>query len=567
MMTTIQCAIRRALFGTMLLAGFILIVLLTPQDAPFASNPAAFAQGPEAEDAAPLITVDLSQTRGKIDGHAFGVIMTNKGNDITEQNYFYRTAPGQQNLRELGVRALFYWVDRDDWEHPYSSYTAAPVTPPSLMLTDEFLTLNNIVGSEPMISVNITMLCHQTDPNAAPSSANVSCGKVTPQTAKDWLNYIKQTGIRSVKYVQLGAEPYAGCHYWDDPAGINCTTAKGEHKIQLTQDEYAKRVAQWAKAIHQVDPKIKVGVHLLPNAFICKTDCNKVSWDETLLKKAGSHIDFVITHQYFQVDNPVTDPATAQKFSYYQEQVDIRKRNEGLTAMPSQIRSELLKWLPAKKNMPIVIGEFNAARVGANDDTFSINTRMSLFAGFSIAEGYLDAVAPVNLNGVLYPGAARVILLDLYTLPVMISHFLPLDNPTTLVTSPSWRMLAALKDFQGKTWTTTSVKNNPQTPVGRPALRVYAVKKGKNVWLAVFNHSTTTTYTVKVKFVGTTLVSGNKTVIGDTAASFLTQNTTDAPNAVGPTTTQIPAAQIKKSTLSGMVFPAHSLTMSQLTGK
>lgn len=519
-------------------------------------------------DAKPVITIDLTKTAGKIDRNAFGLSMGNKGYEIPELAYFFRTAEGNQKLNALGARSLVYDADRDDWANPYSSYTAQRLTYPAVMYTDEFLQLNNAIGSEPTITVNLTHLCHQLDPNLPPASENVECAMATPDIAKTWLAYIKSTGIRQVKYVQLGNEPYAGCKYWSDPEGVNCTTVRGEHKIQLTQDEYAKRAAAWAKALRQVDPKIKIGVHLLPNAAICKGDCKGVKWDEKVLKTVGDKIDFVITHQYFEVPPPIADEATAQKYSYLEGQIDIRRRNEGATAMPIQVRKELLKWLPSKKNIPIVLGEYNAARTGPDDAAFSVDTRMSLFAGISVAEGYLISVSPVKLNGVTYRGASKVILHNLHAVPVMLAHYLPHENPTTAtpVLSPAWYMVSALKDFQGKTWVSAQVGKNPKTPVNRPALRVYAVKKGKDVWIAVFNHSTAA-LPANVKFIGTILVSGNTTVVGDTAASFLSENTADNPTAISPTTTQIPAAQVKQSTLSGMVFPAHSLTVIQLDGK
>ncbi len=567
MKTTRQRAWRRTRCALALLVGFGLLFLFLSLRMPLADSHSASARALADEDANPVITIDLTQTRGKIDAKAFGVIMANKGHDALELSHFYRTSEGQQQLVNLGARTLFYWLDRDDWANPYDSITAVPLSYPSVMYTDEFLQLNNAIGSDAMISVNITNLCRQSDANLPPSSENVDCEMATAAHAKAWLAYIKSTGIREVKYVQLGAEPYAGCKYWSDPKGVNCTTARGEHKIVLTQDEYAKRANAWAKALRKVDPKIKIGVHLLPNASICKTSCNGVSWDEKVLKTVGAKIDFVITHQYFAVMPPIADEATAQKYSYLEEQIDWRKRNEGVTAMPIQVRKELLKWLPSKKNVPIVFGEYNAARTEADDQEFSVNTRMSLFAGMSVAQGYLISVSPVKLKGVTYPGASKVILLDIHSVPVMLAHYFPLNTPTTLVYSPAWHMLAALKDFQGRTWVTTKIKNNPNTPVGRGALRVYAVKKGKSIWVAVFNHSADTALTANVKFVGATLVGGNATRVGDTAASFLTQNTLDNPTAIGLTTTPIPAAQIKKSTLSGMVFPAHSLTVIQLKRK
>ena len=155
----------------------------------------------------------------------------------------------------------------------------------------------------------------------------------------------------------------------------------------------------------------------------------------------------------------------------------------------------------------------------------------------------------------------------MYSLPVMLAHYLPLDQPTTLVKAPAWHMLAALRELQGKTWINAKVKNNPKTPAGRPALRVYAVKKNKNVWLVVLNHSADSAYTLNINLVGTKAKSATTTVIGDTAAGFLTQNTATNPEAVAPVTSAVPAGKIKSNQLTGMTFPAHSMTVIKLQGK
>lgn len=525
----------------------------------------AFAQAPDADAAAPTINIDLTQTSGKIDAKAFGIIMGPMGFDVPEKTYFYRTPEGKQSLAELGVHSIYYSTDRNDWQNLYSPFTAEPAEPATVMYTDEFLQLNQTLGSDPMIAVNITHLCERADSNLAYSSENVGCEMATPQLAKDWLTYIKSTGIRNVKYVFLGIEPYAGCEYW--LKGINCTTRTGEHKIVLTQQEYAKRFVAWAKALRELDPSLKFGLQLQPNTFICKTACNGVSWDETVLKKAGKFADFVVVHQYFQVDTQPQDAASAQRLSYYQNQTDIRVDKNGVTAMPTQIRKELLTWLPNKVSMPIFFGEFNAGRTSGNSAIESVNTRMSLYSGMSLAEMYLDSISVVKYKGAKYPGVTRMVLLNLWSLPVMMAHFLPLDNPTTFVKTPGWYMISALKELQGKTWIKANVKNNPATPAGRPALRVYAAKQGHNVWIVVLNHSGTSAVVSDVNLKGAVPLSGTLTTVGDTAVDFQTQNSADNPTAIRSTTDAIPTAKIKTNKLEAITFPAHSLTVIKLQGE
>lgn len=548
------------------LTGCVLVLFLFTGATSGYSSQQVEASGNHDENTKATITIDVSKTQGAIDAHAFGIIMGNKGNEVPELTHFFRTPDGQQKLRELGVKTLSLWADRDDWAHPYSAYTAVPEAFPTVMYTTEYLTLNQLLGSEPMISVNITNLCHPTDTGAPPSSANVTCQMATPELAKSWLSFIKKSGIRKVKYVQLGAEPYAGCLYWQAGKNVNCTVGYGEHKIALTQQEYATRVLAWATALRKVDPNIKLGIHLQPNTFLCANSCNNISWDETLLKKVGSKIDFVITHQYYELDEPATTEQEAQRLSYYQEQRDVRVSKNGVTAIPRQIRQELIKWLPSKKNIPIVMGEFNTSRMDS-DQVDAVPTRMSLYSSMAVAEGYLDMLAPAKIKGVTYPGALRVIFLDLHNIPVLISRYLPLDNPQTLVYAPAWHMFSMLKSWQGKTLLAPKIKGNAKTSYKRPLLRAYAVKKNKDVWLAVFNHEMTTSRTLDVSLVGLNVVNAQVTVIGDTASSLLTANSAESPNALSPTTTTVPSSQVKKDRLAGMVFPPHSMTVIHIHGK
>lgn len=518
---------------------------------------------------ATTIILDLNTKRGEIDANAFGLILGTKGYEIQELNHFFRTSEGQQQLAALGTRLLFYWADRNDWANPYDPYTAVPASPPWVMYTDEFLNLSEALGAEPMIAVNITHRCWQQDPNQLPSPENVECEHATPQMAVNWIKYIHDLG-RSVKYVQLGAEPYSGCLYWVNPAGVNCTDKDGEHKIALHQDEYAKRVRQWTKALKKVDKNIKVGLHLQPNTTnLCyqSDDCGRVSWDEKLLKTVGNVVDFVITHQYFILPDAPSDEATAQKYSYYQEQIDIRVNKQGVTAMPKQIRKELVKWLPARKDIPLVVGEFNAARLSRDEDSAQVAVRTSLYAGFSVAELYLDMLQPVKVGGKVLPGAKQLILLNLHSLPVFIAHFLPLDNPSTLVYTPAWHILSMLKEFQGKTIIQTKVKNNPQTPVQRPALRAYAVVHQKNVWLAVFNHDAVNSIVADIRFLGGSPRRATFTQIGHTAASFLTQNTPENPNAIVPEAGVVSGANTDRERINNYVFPPHSVTVFKIKVK
>lgn len=535
------------------------------------------------------ITIKLNQVLGKISANAFGLSQSPIGNNTLERMYFFRDPAGKQLLRELGAKSFYYSTDRQDWQQVRNEFTAVPEVYPSQMDTLEYLNLSGAVGAEPMVAVNITQVCRQTDSNRPPSTTNVTCTSAKPGMAASWIKFLKHKTPR-IKYVALGIEPYAGCPYWIK--GWNCTVEHGMHKVALPQEEYAKRVLQWAKALKARDPSIQIGVHLQPNTYLCrnrgavaperdlfaqvddvaevsasdqaKKKCGGVSWDETVLKKASSVIDFVIVHQYFAIDTKPANADLAARYSYYQEQIDVRRRKNGETAMPFHIREELVKWLPSKKSIPILVAEFNVARLLQSTADDSLQVRSALFVGMSLTELFLDLAQPVQVGGETLPGAFRSVLLDLDTLPVFIAHYQPLDNPQLLIFTPAWHMLSMVQAWQGKTTVAAQVANNPRTFVNRPALRVYAAKEGRTVFLAVFNHDSTNAITSNVILDGAKIKNASALQLGAAATTFLDGNTLVTPEFLVPVSVPFTPGQVRATKISSLIFPAHSLTVLKL---
>lgn len=559
-------------YNSFWLACLAVIFVFMTTSTPVNYIPAGEAKPDEAEGKQPKIQINLNKTQGQVDAHAFGLTVAAHGNEAPELQYAFRTFTGTQQMKSLGFRSLSYSMDHDDWAAPYNTYTAMPELFPLVMKTDEYLQLAKSVGAEPIIAVNITIKCHSTDP-LHPSTDNVKCDNAAPSDAASWLSYIKaHNGGLAVKYVQLGTEPYAGCRYWTKDEGINCGNGDyGGHRVALPQEVYAQRVASWAAALKKVDPTIKVGLHLQPNTTtICDTSCGP-DWDQYLLKRVGSQIDFVLTHNYYLIDEPASSLSQAQKLSYYQEQLDMRLRKNQVGATPAIIRQELFKWLPNKtkaKTMPIFVGEYNAGLVRDNAPTARVTGRMSLYTGMSVAEVTLDMLSPVQLNGATLPGAQRSFFLDLNSLPAMLAQFLPFKDPlATLVYAPAWQMISAIQEVQGKTWVATSIQNNPtikgNATLGksRNALNIYSAKQGKQVWIAVFNHDNLKSFKTDLQLVGGSPVSGTVTRIGDTAQSFLDMNTAQSPDHITPVTTNLKPTNFGGSAIKGISFPPHSLTV------
>ena len=135
-------------------------------------------------------------------------------------------------------------------------------------------------------------------------------------------------------------------------------------------------------------------------------------------------------HQYFRLIEPaVTDNATAQRVSYYKNQVDVNLRKIGRTGMPKQMRKEVLKWAPSdRKEMPIWYGEFNASFTDKVAGEPAAQIRRALYTGVSVGEMYLDLLSPTSLKKQREPGAARAFLHHLFAEQTFIGA-LPSNKP------------------------------------------------------------------------------------------------------------------------------------------
>lgn len=527
------------------------------------------------------IQINTKSSQGKLPPNAFGIWLGNTGKDLPEPLYFYRTPEGIAKLADVGPGSLYYATDLDNWAAPHNLRNAVPIIYPEWMPTDEYLNLSHQVNAEPIIAANVTITCQQKDPLATPSPQNVKCAMAKPKLTVDWIKYLKTLGAPVTKVV-LGGEPYAGCVYWTK--GIDCTNVSGQHKIALSQDDYAARVVKWAKQIKKANPAIKIGVHLQPNTYLCRNTgnanpaandaadldissstaaqvCGGKAWDQTVLEKAGKYVDFVVVHQYFVLTGPTKDEAMAQKLSYYQEQRNMRVWKNGATAFPSQIRQELLNWLPAKKNVPIVVAEFNVSYLELASVDERYQARQGLYTGMALGEAFLDLLQPVQTSAGKLNGASNVILLGMFAPQLTLTRTPDLLNAaTSTFYLPSWYIMSMLKPLAGKTILKTSVVHNPTTKVKRPALTVYAVKDGKQEWIVVFNHHTKLVRSDIVLSKGRPL-SATVTQLGQTGSGFMAMNDPLHPTAMTPQAGTVPTNQLTKKGISKFVFPAHSVTV------
>lgn len=538
----------------------------------------------EAQTAEPTFTFSALSASVKPDAKPFGLLLEPTRHLTADSQYFYRSAEGLQALKNLGVSTLFYVVDRNNWRALYDDISGAPQPYPAGIYSGEAVDIAKAIGAELVPMLNVTLVCEHI-PGTEYTSQNMTCEHAKAKDSVALVKLLKkETKKKGVVFerVVMGLEPYAGCAYWSNPRGVDCTIGnpKGQHRIGLPAEEYAKRVKAWAAAIHKFDPHIKIGAHIQTNTYFCQTGCNR-SWSQVVLEDAGQVIDFVLLHQYFRI--PLPKPITEQQgqtYSYYQNQDDIIKRKKERTGMPSVGRSEIVKWAPAnKKNMPIWYPEFYASILDhklddsgtqgelPTDEDFA-SVRSSVYGGIALGELYLDLLSPVGKGKNMRPGAARAAFHHLFSYVTFLASFQPPHGPSqTMIFTPGWHILQSLKGFAGKEWMGVKAKGIPVNSTGRPSLKAYAARAGKQITVAVFNHETTLASTVDLKFNNLQIRKVRVTRIGDSAASILDFNNPITPDLIVPSLSALPKTQIKKWGIDNLAVGPHSVTVLTITLK
>ncbi|MGQ0562125.1 MAG: alpha-L-arabinofuranosidase C-terminal domain-containing protein, partial [Gemmatimonadota bacterium] len=143
---------------------------------------------------------------------------------------------------------------------------------PSDFGTDEFIAFAQRVGAQPTLTVN------------------VEGAGATPEEAAAWVEYVN--GPASSRYGALRAanghpEPY-GVQYWEIGNEIWGDWVRGHSDAQT----YARNFLRYRAAMLAVDSSLK---------FIAVGD-NDMSWNRTVLRIAGEHIDYLAIHHYYGFD-------------------------------------------------------------------------------------------------------------------------------------------------------------------------------------------------------------------------------------------------------------------------
>lgn len=264
-----------------------LILILTFSGIQCTSVEAEELQEPEENEELP-VTPELPKTKITIDASKhLHIIPTNAGgvvscwlmdSDIERP----RNTTFADAMRNLGVKFIrfpyghladnYLWDADGDWGNTLTPKVASTAQAPANwewavnqsdqsfnkdMDFDEFISICNEIGAEPMVVVNILSYKYKNGPSY----------EQLKESAVEWVRYANVTKGYKVKRWALGNEV-------------------DHHSDFISQEEYKALYTDFATAMKQVDPDIWVGPGLLGN------------WHAAMLEHDPANIDFVCVHNY-----------------------------------------------------------------------------------------------------------------------------------------------------------------------------------------------------------------------------------------------------------------------------
>jgi hypothetical protein len=224
--------------------------------------PAAQADSPEPVD----VTVNARSGLATVAGTALGV------NDAVWDAQLGTTAVSGL-LGAAGVKMIRYpggsYADIYHWKD--NTAPGGYVAPDTDF--DTFMGSVKRIGAQPMIIANY--------------------GTGSPEEAADWVKYANVTKGYGAKYWAIGNENYGNGHYG--------SAWEADDHSDLSPTQYANEVIAYSDAMKAIDPTIKIGAVLTmpanwPDGLVAAGD--SATWNQTVLKLAGSKIDFADIHWY-----------------------------------------------------------------------------------------------------------------------------------------------------------------------------------------------------------------------------------------------------------------------------
>jgi alpha-N-arabinofuranosidase len=113
----------------------------------------------------------------------------------------------------------------------------------------------------------------------------VNAGTGSPEEAADWVRYVNKSR-RRVEYWEVGNEIYL-----NDGSPVS-------KAFTMPPDRYARKVIDFAKAMREADPSIKVGA-IADESLNPSQPKGYRDWTEQVLRTAGAQIDFIAVHNAY----------------------------------------------------------------------------------------------------------------------------------------------------------------------------------------------------------------------------------------------------------------------------
>ena len=367
--------------------------------------------------------------------------------------------------------------------------------------TDEFILFSRAVGAEPSITVNVE-------------------GRgATAEEAAAWVEYCN--GPAGSEYGARRAEnghprPF-GVKYWEIGNEIWGNWVRGHSDAET----YARNYLRYAKAMRAVDPSIKL---------IAVGD-NNMSWNQTVLRIAGQHIDYLAVHHYYgrreMGDDPMNLMARPLFFERFYGQLEQAMRE----LVPGrQIKLAINEWgldLPTQQQYSLESALYAARLMNVFERSGAI---VEMSAVSDLVNGWP--------GGIIQAGRHGVFVSPIYLVNQLYNEHRGNDRLATTVTGP--------------TFSTSREGDNV------PYLDVVVNRASSKIFIKAVNTHRTAAITTTIDVQGATF-SQRAEVKTVTAASLKSSNDFLQPDAVFIKQATLPVRRPFVLTL-----PKHSVTVITL---
>lgn len=299
------------------------------------------------------ISIALNNTVKTINGNIFGTniewiqdgdLLWNTTTDTPNSNLWTNVTALQPTVLRFpgGTYSDFY-----NWQDGVGPVADRPNRQPTPLDTrvfdngfgtDEFLTFSKDLNAQPMITVNI--------------------GTGTSTEAADWVRYCNITrNIKKVQYWELGNEIYLN----SDPTSSSITE---------TPSAYAQKALEFAEAMKEVDPSIKIMAIGGANTGLYDM-IQYPGWDEAVLQTVGPYMDFLAVHNsYYPL---IMDNGTYSDAQIYPA---LFGADTLIKANLDQVSSDISTYAPAYQNkIQIAVTEWGPLFTALPGGAYTNDTR------------------------------------------------------------------------------------------------------------------------------------------------------------------------------------------------